>query len=306
MVGILDSAQQSIVNIKAMTDDFKDMANAEAGSSTFSKSLAVLTEIADKYDEAQTTYLTTTNPATGDSGYIVDMRKNWKSYTKTDSASYLIYFQRYLYNDEVFPKMKALKSAASTAMDTSSLDTANTALESVKGFTTQLGDFKKTIYDYADQGDSFVTMVQLAFTLYYVVVLCCATAMLLGTVFFVLCGCTKCRCISHFGWFFTAFLMIIGFMLSAVLFPFSVVFIEACDLINPAKMTNTSSIIPKEAWDQVSVCLTGDGDLYTARNLGASLSFATDATQAFSIVDQVYKDGSLVYTATDMFVTQVR
>ena len=276
------------------------------GTNSYSSSISALNTIATKYDSGTSGY-TVTNPLTGASGFVLELRYNWKSYTSAASASYPIYAQKLLYSDGVYPAMANLKSASAKAQDNSYLASASSSLSSVSSFSSQVSSFKSQVYDYGGNGDTIVSAAQLGFTIYYAVVMGCAIAMVVGIVLFAFCGCAKCRCISHLGWCLLAFFMIIGFIFGTLFFPVSVVIIEACDLINPSNLQTDRGIIPSNVWDEIGICLTGNGDLYTKYDLASKMDFATTITNAFSLVSALYNPtaGTLVYNITDAFVAYV-
>jgi hypothetical protein len=303
---IIKAAEDAIQEVKNQQSSFDAVIAAPLGSNSFTSSLTSLTTISTKYDEGTAGY-TVTNPSTGAGGFILDLRRGWKSYTLSASASYPIYFQRVLYKDNVYKSMTDLKAAAVKAKDTTTLNSALTSLNDVKSFKTQVSDFKTKVYDYGSQGDSIIMAAQLGFTLYYAVVMGCAVAMVIGIVLFAFCGCQKCRCISHLGWCLLALFMIIGFLFGTLFFPVSIVLVEACDLIKLDSLKEDRGIIPSSVWNEIGVCLSGNGDLYTKYDLGSKINFASQINNAFALVSALYDSSSntLRYNVTDAFVVQV-
>ena len=281
------------------------MSNQPLNARAYPYSQTILTKIANRFDSTNTTSgYTTTNPNDGSSGYSVELRTNWANYLSSSSGSYPIYLQRYMYMYPVYDSMKSLQSASGTAANSMSLSDAQSAIKDASSFTDQISSFKSTIYDYADKGDQYVSIVQIAFSVYYGVVIGCAAAMVFGTVFFAFCGCNKCRCISHFGWCILTLLMILGFLLATIFFPFSVVFIESCDLIKLDSIKADGGIIPSAVWAQVQICFSQDGNLYSKYNLDTKMQFATDAMSSFNLIDQLYNNvtSQLIYNTTDAFI----
>jgi len=283
------------------------MVNQKVTTTAFPNSQAALDNIANKYDITATGY-GATDPSGGSGSIVLDIRRTWKDYKTSSSASNPIYFQRFLYSDIIVSSMSSLSSAAKSVTTSSSVfSDARSSLSTVSNFNTQVTDFKKNIYDFSDSGDAIVDLFQLAFSIYYGVVLGCVCAMIAGTIFFTFCGWIRCKCISHFGWVILTILMILGFLLSAILFPFSVVFIESCDIINMASLKVDRGIIPSSAWDEMSTCLVGDGDLYTKYDLGSKISFAKQATEGLSLASSLYDPikNTLIYNVTDAFIISV-
>ena len=306
MDGLLTSAEGAIQEVKNSQSSFDAVIAQPLGSNAFTNSLAALTTIASKFDETSSSYQVT-NPLTGAGGFILDLRRGWKSYTVASAASYPIYAQHLLYKTGVYNSMKDLSAAAVKAKDSTSLNKATSSLNDVRTFKTQVTDFKNKIYDYGGQGDGVIAAAQIGFSVYYAVVMGCAIAMVVGIGLFVLCGCAKCRCISHLGWCLLAFFMIIGFLFGTLFFPISVVLVEACDLIKLSNLKEDRGIIPSSAWNEIGVCLSGDGDLYKKYELNTKIDFASQINTAFSLVTTLYDAtaNSLRYNISDAFVAQV-
>ncbi len=283
------------------------MINTPIGSNAFSNSLSTLSNIATKYDSSGP-YQTATSPVDGSAGFVLNLRTGWKDYTFPTSGSYLIYSQRYIYQTVVYNSMGDLRASASSATQSTTLSSAQSSLNTVQGFIDDLTPLKNNVYDYSDKGDGVMTIIQLVFIIYYAIVIGCVGAMTLGTVLFAFCGCNRCKCISHIGWAFLTVLMILGFLFSTLMFPLSVVFIESCDLIKLSSLQTNRGIIPADVWSQISVCLIGDGDLYTYKGLNNNIGFAMTAMNSFDIVSQLYNNvtDTLIYNITDYFVSQVR
>ncbi len=302
---VVSQASASINSIEAKQSQFLDMANQPMGSNAFSSSQSVLDTIGTTYDESNTGNWGVTSPVDGSSNYIVDMRRNWKSYSVSSSAAHPIYFQRYMYQNVVFDQMKKLKDAANAVVQGDVFASARSALNEVNNAMSQINNLKKDVVDYIDKGDSPVDGINIGLSIYYAVIIACAGAMVVGILLTMLCG--RCGFLSHIGWFVLAILMIIGFIVSAVLFPFSVVFIEACDMIKLDNLADNHELIPQESWDQVSICLVGNGDLYTNYALDTKIGFAMDAMKAFDLVNQLYNNdkNQLVYNVTDAYVKEL-
>ena len=303
---LVNDATAAINDLRGSTTAFQNMANQPLGDGSFTNSQGALDTIGTTYDSTSSSW-GVNSPEDGTSGFVVDMRTGWKDYTSDSSAMYPLYAQRYLYKEVMYNQLQKMVSASASASQTSSLDSALNSLSSVSDFTGKIGTYKKDLYDYTDSGDGYVKIVQLSFSIYYAVILGCVVAMVTGTVLFTLCGCMKCRCVSHLGWFILTFLMIIGFILSGILLPFSVVFIEACDLIKLDNLSTNHDLIPQSTWDQVGICLTGDGDLYKQKGLDTTISFASDIMKAFDLLDQLYNKNTdtLVYNYTDAYKTNL-
>ncbi len=282
------------------------MANTPLGTNTFATSKSSLTTISTTYDSTGS-YQTTTSPVDGSSGFILNMRTGWKDYTNVASSSYPIYSQWYMYQTVVYNSLNDLKSASTSATQSSTLSSAQSALDTVQTFVDKVDPLRKNIYDYTDNGDTVIKIVQIVFCVYYAIVIACIGAMLAGTVFFAFFKRNGCRCISHLGWVILTILMILGFLISTVMFPATVVFIDGCDMIKLENLKTDRGIIPQDAWDQIQVCLVGNGDLYKYKSLDTKIGFAATAMSSFSIVSSLYNSAtdSLIYNVTNSFTTSV-
>jgi hypothetical protein len=103
--------------------------------------------------------------------------------------------------------------------------------------------------------------------------------------------------------------MIIGFLFSTLVFPVTVVFVDACPLINPSSVNSVvvGGILPAGIWSQVSVCFAGNGDLYSQYGLNSSIAFANSISQALSNVSALYNSttGALTFQIDDLYVGNV-
>jgi len=302
---VIKAAKSAIENIKANQAAFANMASQPLGTNEFTASADVVNAMSTEFDISNNNYLVT-DPRDGTSKFKVDIRNNWKDYQSSSSQMYEIFTQRIVYKEVVFKQMSDLKTAASQASQSKELDSAASSLDSVSSFTSDIDSIKSDIYDYAKAGDDYVPYVQLAFTIFYAVVLSCSAIMVTGTVLFAFCKCNKCRCIGHIGWGIQTLFMILGFLLATVMFPVSVVLIDACDLITLESLSTNSKLIPADVWDQVGICLTGNGDLYKKYKLDETVGFAAKSMSAFDTVDALYDSTkqSLRYNYTDAFVAK--
>jgi hypothetical protein len=282
------------------------MGKQPLGSNAFTASQAQLDSITTKYNEDVTNYYVT-NPKDGSSGFVIDLRRNWKTYSKAVSQSYMLYLQRTIYQSNVYESMSQLKVASNDAAGSSALQDARKSLSSVREFTNTLSNYKSDMYSILGQGDSMVDYTQLGFSLYFGMFIACVGSMLLGTLFFACCGYVKCKCLTHFGWCVLTFWVLLGLLLSAIFFPVSVVLIEACGVTDVASLRQGRGLIPSSVWSQVDVCLVGNGDLYVKYDLDQKISFARKAGDSFELVTALYDPTKdiLIYNVTDLFVANV-
>eukprot|EP00826_Nyctotherus_ovalis_P064135 TRINITY_DN9402_c0_g5_i3.p1 TRINITY_DN9402_c0_g5~~TRINITY_DN9402_c0_g5_i3.p1 ORF type:complete len:580 (+),score=74.66 TRINITY_DN9402_c0_g5_i3:47-1741(+) len=203
-----------------------------------------------------------------------------------------LYTEHVYFKEFVFPAMRGVHSGAESLVSPSTFTEAEEGLKSVGEVAEQIEKFQGDINDYTDMGDTPVKMSQLGMTIYYAVLIGSAGVGILGSALFVFCGCNGFRCVSNLGCVLLTILMVLGFLVAAVLMPVSVVFIEACDLIDVERLKKSHDIIPDDIWDELKVCLVGDGDIYTTKNLGATLAFANNALSGLNIINALYERNS--------------
>jgi hypothetical protein len=199
--------------------------------------------------------------------------------------------------------MVNLKTSAGTASNGNSFSSATAALNSMD-FATQIAGYKGTMSNIVNMGNDYVGYISTGFTVYYAAECGFVALMVLGTLAFACCGCLKCRCLSHLGWILSAFLMIIGFLLGTILFPVSVVLMDMCTLLPLSSMATIGPGLFSSQWSQISVCLVGNGDLYTQYNLGAQLGFINSTSSAMNMIANTYDpvNDKLIYNISDAFV----
>lgn len=259
-----------------------------------------------KYDASNLAY-STIYPNNGSSGFIIDLRNNWNNYTDPKSTLNVLYQQEQMYQVNVYQNMGNLKTGAQKAMDPSVINNAKNSLLTATNFATQMTNIKNNVYDYIDTADKVVNAIKIAFAVYYAVSILCVALMVLGGIFLCGCKCEGCKCFSNIGWFLLSFLMIIGFLFSTLVWPVSVVFIDVCDSITPAKLLTDRGIIPQQAWAQIGICFNGSGDLYTQYGMSTQVAFAKNITTALSSVNSLYDKNNkvLIYPIADYFYGNV-
>lgn len=203
-----------------------------------------------------------------------------------------LYTEHLYFKEIVFPAMRGVHSGAESIVDSATFTSAKEGLDSVDEIANQIEGFQGDINDYTDKGDTPIKMAQLGMTIYYAVLIGSAGVGILGSTLFVFCSCNGLRCVSNLGCVLLTVLMVLGFVVAAVLMPVSVVLIEACDLIDVERLKESHDIIPDDVWDELEVCLVKDGDIYTAKDLGESLAFASNALSGLQMIEVLYDDGS--------------
>lgn len=89
--------------------------------------------------------------------------------------------------------------------------------------------------------------------------------------------------------------MIIGFLLTTVLFPVNILFYDFCGVYNHMISTATAfgsytSVIPASASGYMNTCLFGDGKIGAAFNVDASLKTVNDVSDQFNSFDKFAND----------------
>ena len=303
---ILESANKAINDVRSSQSSFDEVLSQPMGSNAYTKSTAALAQIEAKYDSSSSNY-GVTHPSTGTAGFVLDLRKDWKSYKVSKSAMYPLYAQQLLYMNDVYKSMSDLKSASTKAKDNTYLTKASNSLNNVRDFSSQARTLRTNIYDYADAGDKGIKAVEVGFTVYFAIGLSCGVAMVVGVVCFACCNCAKLRALSHLGWVLLGLLILLGFLFGALVFPVSVVLVEGCDIIKLSNLAQDRGLIPENVWKEMRVCLLENGDLYTKYNLSTQIDFAKNITDAFALVSALYNEttDSLRYNISEVFVTQV-
>ena len=305
VTGIANTAGNAISTIQSKQDLFGQIANKEIGSSAYSASLASLDNLASKYDESATSYYVS-NPLNGSSDCIIDLRIGWKSYDQDSSQEHVLYLQRSIYQTVVYPSMEQLKGIAEDVVHSSALSDASSGISEITKFKDDIASYKEMLIDYMDIGSKYISYVELGNKLYLAIIIGCAGLMLIGSSGLICCEWNRCRIISHVGWIVFYLLMLVGLLLSAVLFPVSVVLSEACDVLSLQSLRDGVFTPNSSAWDQIKVCIDdGGGDLYTKYGLQDKIGFAQKTLNSLDVIEGIYKDDSLVYNLTDPYISRV-
>ena len=222
-----------------------------------------------------------------------------------------LYIEIIGFQTTVIDKLRSISDIAND-IDTSTITTAQNALNDVKDITKDIESYKTDIYDYTDMGDAPIDIAEIVMICYYSINLVCIILIVLGMVLRYMFNCGLFSCISNLGCAIIMTFMIIGFLLSAILFPLSAVIIEGCELISLETLKDDHSFIPSDVWDQIDLCLVdkGDGtygDLYTKHNLASKINFANSGSSAFNATgNYTDNDGNLVLPGSDLFKKELK
>ncbi len=306
MDGIVSTANTALNSLDQKKSLFADVASQTLGSNAYSNSQTELLTIATDYSKSTTGHLVA-NPLTGVEDYVFELRNTWADYATSSSQCYNLYLQRLMYQSTVYDQMSSLKSVSTDISAGTTLSSALSAITSLSGFTSDINSYKGTVYDTMGTIDSAVKYLQIGFAVLFGIFIACSCFMFIGTVGLAFCGCARCRGFNQVGWCTLCWMMMLGFIVTTVLFPVSVMIYEVCDVISLESLRTKNVTLNTNAWDQVKTCLTGTGDLYAKYDLDSKLSFATTVTNNLAIVDSLYDSSSdsLVYNFTALFLTTV-
>eukprot|EP00826_Nyctotherus_ovalis_P008344 TRINITY_DN12157_c0_g1_i4.p1 TRINITY_DN12157_c0_g1~~TRINITY_DN12157_c0_g1_i4.p1 ORF type:complete len:406 (-),score=59.32 TRINITY_DN12157_c0_g1_i4:16-1233(-) len=195
-----------------------------------------------------------------------------------------------LFEDEIADSLKGMQDGVLTLSNDNTFDEAGKGLDTLKEFNDQVRDLKDDIYDYIDKAKPIFKYVQAGLISYYALVLGFDVLMVIGTLFFMLFHASYWKLLSNLGCVLIGILMTLGFLLTTFLFPLSAVLIEGCALIDLRQLKVDRGIVPESAWEQVEVCLAGDGDLYESKRLNESLNFANATIEGLNYMTALYNE----------------
>lgn len=306
ITGVMNTASQAIGNMESRKDIFESISNNRIGSGDYAASLSALEALTTDYDESNSNAYLVPDPLDGTATFILELRKNFKSYNVGTSQSFPLFQQRAIYKDIIFPNMMSLQNIADDITKNSALSSATSGISELGSFQTTINDFKKLINDNLDMVGDYMDYVKLGYALYFAAFLGLTCLIIVGIFGMSCCKCIKCRCCIHIGWIIFYFLMLIGLILSTVFFPLSIVLSEACEIISLDSLNSGAIDIDADIWKQVKICLNpADGDLYTKFNLEDSIGFAKKALNNLDVINQVYKNGELTYDILNSYLSTV-
>lgn len=211
------------------------------------------------------------------------------------------------FEGDITTKMKELVEGAAEASNGQTILEARDALESVNDFDKEINEYKNNIYDYVDDAKKGFKYTRLGTCIYFALVIGSVGVIFLGSVPVMVCESKCCRCVSNLGCVLLAIFMTLGFLVTAVLFPLSVVIIEGCDLIELDQLKKDRGIIPESAWDEIGICINGDGDLYTDKGLKDSLTFAGQSVDGLTYTTLFYDkdEEKMKYPAAENLIEEL-
>lgn len=188
----------------------------------------------------------------------------------------------------IVPALRGFINGAGEASTSDTLNEARSALETVKDFNGEIKDIKDDIYKYLDYGKTGFNWTRFGLLIYYALVISFIGLIFLGSVPVIMCSSKCCRCVNNLGCVLIMIFVVLGFLVTTILFLVSVMIIEGCDLIKPKNLKDDRGIIPSSVWDEIKICLVGNGDLYSEKGLGESLKFADESTEGLRQITLIY------------------
>eukprot|EP00826_Nyctotherus_ovalis_P035174 TRINITY_DN2997_c0_g5_i2.p1 TRINITY_DN2997_c0_g5~~TRINITY_DN2997_c0_g5_i2.p1 ORF type:complete len:291 (+),score=57.61 TRINITY_DN2997_c0_g5_i2:737-1609(+) len=224
---------EEIVNfIECSKEELKVLDEPEKGE--YAESKRALDLMGEKYDESSSPSYDVTNPATGNSGYVVELRKNLKNYDSTSSTINLLYLQR-----EVF-KLFLDSGINSEAMEglTSKFE-GN--LREVRGYIEDAEEYREKVRDYAQAAHDYWNIAKIV--LQIVFSFCIFVAFVLFTTILFHTPFRKLKYLLLASWILLLILIIPTLLVSAVLFPAAVFMAESKDVLKYSEIVYNLSLI---------------------------------------------------------------
>jgi len=203
------------------------------------------------------------------------------------------------FKNGIVPSLIGLTEGAADATQEGTLDDVRSSLQNIEDFNEDVKGIKGNVYDFLDVIEIGFVLARIIMIIYYALIMAIIGIILLGSIFIIIYSSKWCRCINNLGCILLTIFIIIGFLLTALLFPISVVLIEGCDMLNPDKLEENGLISTLE---EVEICLVGDGDLYTRKGLGDSLEFADQLAGGLDSVSLIYDGDNMIYPAAEVLI----
>jgi len=162
-------------------------------------------------------------------------------------------------------------STSSTSVNTiqasaSSIKSAvSTGASQIGGIVTSMVSAQSSLGSTMTSGRQYIQYFNIGLNAIYAVAVACS-ALAVGSILLIqFCKVVQLNCFLYFACFFLCIFMILGFLLSSILFPVSVIFMQTCDVINTLLNVNGTlgnfNQISANSSTYLSTCLYGDGDI---------------------------------------------
>ncbi len=302
---VLSSVERMLDYFNSTQGRFMDALAEPAGNDDFSLSKAALDMIAQKYDASSAPAYTVTNPLTGDSGYVLEIRYGWKSYNGSFSLMYPLYQEREAFRTDVYNKIVQLRASSHDGVSVQNLiSEANNSMDDVRDLIKNIQSARDKLYDYAEISDAAFSSSELVLNVFYSLALATGVLAVAGCALYIINGVISGRYMIQTVWPFLALLTLSGLILSAGLLPAAAIMVELCEA---ATVDTLKDVVPGEVWDRIAVCFIGNGDLDREYNLTGKLEYAKKIANESSIATSMYdnRTGRLLYPLSTQYVSTV-
>eukprot|EP00826_Nyctotherus_ovalis_P026468 TRINITY_DN2066_c0_g1_i4.p1 TRINITY_DN2066_c0_g1~~TRINITY_DN2066_c0_g1_i4.p1 ORF type:complete len:538 (+),score=108.87 TRINITY_DN2066_c0_g1_i4:723-2336(+) len=294
---VLDTIDGTAGFLEYSRDNFKKLADKLSGND-FKNSGEALKQIGNKYDATNSSYYGVTNPATGNSNYVIDMRKNFKN--SLDSGMAALFLQREAYKTLLYNGLSLLSDQLSSETMNDIISSARGDVSEVREYIDDAKDFRDDMYDYTEKALDYWNLAKLILQAVYGV---CVVAGIISLAALVLRSTfKKLKYVAKAFWGVIIVLVVAALLLTAVFFPVAVFVAESSDFLIYDDFIYNRDIIDKSLWNTISVCLVGDGNLDSVYNITDKLIFMRDIMEEFSIMDEIYAEGELKYVLNDEYI----
>ena len=120
------------------------------------------------------------------------------------------------------------------------------AINPVNDINREINNFGGTATDGLDTIKPYLTHVRTAFIVIFSLLIGLIVASIIGVLLAKLCKIGCCRCLIHFGWCCTSWMIILSCLLGVILFTVGIVMDDSCfsldDLITPTGLSSISQI----------------------------------------------------------------
>jgi len=203
------------------------------------------------------------------------------------------------FKDNIVPSLAGLTRGAADASEDGKLDDVRSSLKTIEDFNEEVKGIRGTVYDFLDIIEIGFVLARVVMVIYYALIMIFIGIILLGSIFVTMCSSKWCRCVNNLGCILLMIFIIIGFLLTSLLFPISVVLMEGCDMLNPDKLEKNGLV---DTLEELEVCLVGSGDLYTEKGLGSDLEFADQVAGGLDSVALIYDGTNMKYPAAKALI----
>lgn len=299
---VLDTIDGTAGFLEFTRDNFKKLVD-ESNRNGFKESEKALEQIGKKYDATNSSYHGVTNPVTGNSNYIVDMRKNFKNFLSLESGVTPLFLQREAYKTLLHSGFTLLSDQLNSKTMNDIITSATGDVREVRGYIKDAQNYRDDMYDYTEKALDYWNLAKLVLQIVYGVCVVAGIVSLAALVLRRTFG--KLKYVVKAFWGVIVLLVVAALLLTAVFFPIAVFVAESSDFLIYDDFIYNRDIISESLWDTISVCLAGDGNLDSVYNITDKLVFVRDIMEEFSIMDEIYAEGKLKYAINDEYVKSV-